>query len=119
MPPNDAAYYQQLRDALEEVNASIGGLRDQLQRDTNALVDRRLIEFDRRVTALERVVFGTPTEGVVGIIPQLSAIKGALDTMTKEGQQRTWLMRGAVIGLGLNLAQSTGLLPALLKLFVP
>lgn len=124
--PTDAAYYQQLKEAVEDLNDSIGGLRKELVRDANVEIDRRLVEIraafaplDVRLARIERVLFGTSEEGSVGLIAQLKENGEKLDTMAKEGQQRTWLMRGALIGLGLNLAQSTGLLPALLKAFIP
>lgn len=117
--PTDAAYYQQLKGAVEDLNNSIGGLRTQLAQETAIQIDRRMVDVLQRLAALERVTLGAPGEGNVGLVSQLKGISDKLETMTKEGQQRTWLMRGAVIGLGLNLAQSTGLLPALLKLIVP
>lgn len=124
--PTDAAYYQQLKEAVEDLNDSISGLRKELVRDANVEIDRRLVEIraafaplDVRLSRLERIIFGTSEEGNIGLIAQLREINKNLETLTKERQQTIWLLRGAAVGLGLNLLQITGLLPALLKLFVP
>lgn len=117
--PTDATYYQQLKAAVEDLNDSIGGLRSQLTQETAVQIDRKMADVLTRIAVLERVTLGAPGEGNAGLITQLKENAAKLDTMTKEGQRRTWLLHGALIGAGLNLAQSTGLLSALIKIIAP
>jgi hypothetical protein len=78
-----------------------------------------LNRIERDVQQLRVTVYGDPAIQQKGLVEMVRGIDDKLDQIIEQRKQNTWLMRGVVGGLALNIAQATGLLPALLKLFVP
>jgi hypothetical protein len=75
------------------------------------------IESD--VRQLRATAYGDQAIQQKGLVEVVRGMDDKLDQIIEQRKQNTWLLRGVAAGLALNIAQITGLLPALLKLFAP
>lgn len=96
----------------DDIAASIAVAVNQAMTPFRLTLDR----LDDDVRQLRTTVYGDPTTRQKGLVELVSGMNEKLDQIIEQRKQTTWLMRGVAVGLALNLAQITGLLPALLKL---
>lgn len=99
----------------DDIAASIAVAVNQAMTPFRLTLDR----LDDDVRQLRTTVYGDPAIRQKGLVEMVGGMNDKLDTIIAQRQQTTWLMRGVVAGLALNLAQVTGLLPAIIKALNP
>lgn len=85
----------------------------------DAMMTARLTldRHEAQLLKLWATVYGDETTRQQGLVALFGAMDSKLDQIIAQRQQTIWLMRGVAVGLAINLAESTGFLPWLVRVF--
>ena len=98
---------------MERQNESIAALELSQQKDARVLYgekDIRLVGLIERVENIEVVI-----EVINGMPSKVHNLDIKFDEFVETDKKRVWMMRGIMIGLGIQLGQSTGIWEVLMK----